>query len=82
MASITIRNLDVELKARLCLRAAFYGRSLEEEARNILRFALMNREPAGPGSLVSSIRVRFTRVGGVELPLVPREPMREPAFEP
>ena len=37
MASITIRNLDDDLKQRLRVRAAEHGRSMEEEAREILR---------------------------------------------
>src|SRR5262249_1577874 len=39
MASITIRQLDEGLKRRLRLRAARNGRSMEDEARNILRDA-------------------------------------------
>ncbi|HEY1363967.1 MAG TPA: bifunctional phosphopantothenoylcysteine decarboxylase/phosphopantothenate--cysteine ligase CoaBC [Xanthobacteraceae bacterium] len=39
MASITIRQLDEELKKRLRLRAARSGRSMEDEARTILRNA-------------------------------------------
>ena len=37
MASITIRNLDDEIKTRLRMRAAEHGHSMEEEARTILR---------------------------------------------
>ena len=39
MASITIRQLDDDLKKRLRLRAARNGRSMEDEARTILRKA-------------------------------------------
>ena len=39
MASITIRQLDDDLKKRLRLRAARNGRSMEDEARTILRNA-------------------------------------------
>src|SRR5260370_7244852 len=39
MASITIRQLDETLKRRLRLRAARNGRSMEDEARTILRHA-------------------------------------------
>jgi phosphopantothenoylcysteine decarboxylase/phosphopantothenate--cysteine ligase len=39
MASITIRQLDDDLKRRLRLRAARHGRSMEDEARTILRRA-------------------------------------------
>ena len=37
MASITIRDIDERLKTRLRVRAAHNGRSMEEEARDILR---------------------------------------------
>ncbi len=40
MASITIRNLDDDVKTRLRIRAAGYGRSMEEEVRLILREAV------------------------------------------
>jgi phosphopantothenoylcysteine decarboxylase / phosphopantothenate---cysteine ligase len=39
MASITVRQLDDDLKRRLRLRAARNGRSMEDEARTILRHA-------------------------------------------
>jgi plasmid stability protein len=77
MASITIRNLDEPLKARLRIQAAMHGRSMEDEARDILRTAL-NQEPARPANLATAIRARFARLGGVDLPEVPREPMRAP----
>ena len=77
MASITIRNLDDALKSRLRIQAAVHGRSMEDEARDILRSAL-NREPTRKGSLAASIRARFAPLGGVDLPVITREPMREP----
>ncbi len=77
MASITIRNLDEKTKARLRIRAARHGRSMEEEARTLLRTALTEDSMAG-GSLADVIRARFQRLGGVELRLPAREPMREP----
>lgn len=40
MASITIRNLDEDIKRRLRLCAAGHGWSMEEEARN-LRYSLI-----------------------------------------
>ncbi len=77
MASITIRNLDDSLKSRLRIQAAVHGRSMEDEARDILRSAL-NQEPQGPRNLGSAINALFKPFGGLELPDVPREPMREP----
>ncbi len=77
MASITIRNLDNDLKGRLRVRAARHGRSMEDEARDMLRTALAGeRQP--PRSLAAAIRRRFQSLGGVDLPIAPREAMREP----
>jgi phosphopantothenoylcysteine decarboxylase/phosphopantothenate--cysteine ligase len=45
MASITIRGLDEALKAQLRLRAARNGRSMEDEARNVLRAAVAESPP-------------------------------------
>jgi plasmid stability protein len=45
---MTIRNLDDGLKKRLRIRAAAHGRSMEDEARDILRAALSTGEkPTG-----------------------------------
>ena len=80
MASITIRNLDDEVKRRLRVRAAEHGRSMEEEAREILRQVVGQEKPAH--NLAAAIRARVAPLGGVELELPPREPMRElPAFD-
>jgi plasmid stability protein len=77
MASITIRNLDQRTKNRLRVRAARNGHSMEEEARRILRTALIEKT-AKPGNLYDAIRKRIDPIGGVELELPPRGPMREP----
>ena len=76
MASITIRNLDDDVKTRLRVRAAGHGRSMEEEARLILRDAV-GRNP-GSSNLAASIRARIAPLGGVDLELPPRKPAREP----
>jgi len=79
MATMTIRNLDDDVKARLRMRAARHGRSMEEEARSILRAALTTGEQASTGAaLVRAIRARAARLGGIDLELPEREAMREP----
>ncbi len=77
MASITIRKLDEQTKARLRVRAAHRKRSMEDEARNILRAALAD-DSASASNHAEAIRLRFRPLGGVELSLPAREPMREP----
>ena len=76
MASITIRNLDDDVKTRLRVRAASHGRSMEEEARLILREAV-GRKPSSR-NLASIIRAHFGPSRGVDLELPSREPTREP----
>ena len=77
MASMTIRGIDDHLKARLRLRAAHHGHSMEEEAREILRTALSTRRSPN-GSLVECIRARIEPLGGIELEIALREPIPEP----
>lgn len=77
MATLTIRQLDDKLKKRLRVRAAHNGRSMEEEAREILKGALAGRK-APEKNLGQIIHERFARLGGVELELPKREPIREP----
>jgi plasmid stability protein len=79
--SLNIRQLDPALKEQLRIRAAHNGRSMEAEARAILREVLMVQQSARPASgaeLVASIRRRFAPLGGVDLELPPRGPGREP----
>jgi plasmid stability protein len=76
MASITIRNLNDDVKTRLRVRAADNGRSMEEEARLILREAV-GRKPSSR-NLASIIRSYFGPANGVDLELPPRELAREP----
>ena len=76
MASITIRNLNDDVKTRLRVRAAEHHRSMEEEARLILRDAV-GRKPSSR-NFASVIRSHFGPDNGVDLELPPREPGREP----
>jgi plasmid stability protein len=71
VATITIRNLDDSIKARLRVRAASHARSMEEEARAILREALQGGA-AGRG-LGTLIHRRFMAAGGAELHLPERK---------
>jgi plasmid stability protein len=77
MAAILIRNLDDRTKNRLRLRAAKHNRSMEDEARSILRDALGN-ETNESANLAKTIQARFQQLGGVEFALPVREPAREP----
>ena len=77
MPSITIRDLDEGTREQLRARAARHRRSVEEEAKSILRAAVTVDE-AGSTDLASAIRERFRSFGGVELAIPARDAMREP----
>jgi plasmid stability protein len=76
MASMTIRNIDDRLKARLRVQAALHGRSMEDEVRDILSSALSSK-PVQTQNLVESIRARIEPLGGVELEFPVREAIRQ-----
>jgi len=77
VATMTIRNIDDQLKSRLRVRAAMHGCSMEVEAREILRAALCS-EPAQVASLVGAIRARVEPLGGIEIEQPDREAIRDP----
>lgn len=77
MATMTIRNLDDTLKQRLRMRAARHGRSMEDEARDILRTSLSADAPRS-ARLIDAIRAKIEPLGGVELELPPRSTVRAP----
>jgi plasmid stability protein len=77
MASITIRRLDDVVKTKLRLRAASHGRSMEEEAREILKAGLRAKRLPRL-NLAESIRRHVDALGGVELALPPRDAVRRP----
>jgi plasmid stability protein len=76
MASITIRQLEESTKRKLRMRAATHGRSMEQEAREILKSALIQPEEQ-PKDLGKAIRELFAPYGGVELKIPRREPLPE-----
>ena len=77
MGTLTIRNLEDRLKSRLRLRAAARNRSMEEEARQILRAALQEQSVQAQ-DLGSRIRARFAGLGAAQLSIEPRQAVREP----
>jgi antitoxin FitA len=78
MATLVIRNIEDTVHARLKEQAAAHQRSMEEEARQILRQSLAVA-PLGHGlSLGQAMRAIFEPLGGVDLPEIPRQPPRDP----
>ena len=79
MASITIRKLPENTKRRLRIRAARNGRSMEQEARELLEVGLAQTEPKSE-NLGEIIHRRFAALGGVDLKIPPRGPIRDPGI--
>ncbi len=78
MATLVIRKIESSLHAQLKERATAHGRSMEEEARVILRDAVVS-SPAAPGAdWVGAIRALVEPLGGIDLPEIEREPPRDP----
>ncbi|MBD2294499.1 plasmid stability protein [Anabaena sphaerica FACHB-251] len=75
MTNIIIYNLDDEIKSRLQKRAEKNGRSLEEEAREILYMTLTENNENSL-NLATRIEQRFANFGDFELPEIAREPIR------
>jgi plasmid stability protein len=81
MASITIRKLPEHTKRRLRIRAARNGRSMEQEARELLETGL-SRADTEPENLGEAIRRRFAPFGGVDLKIpLRRGKIREIQFK-
>jgi plasmid stability protein len=70
MAVLTIRNIEDSVKERLRVRAATHGRSMEEEARVILRRAVGGVDGAGLWALSRRL---FQGQDGVDLGLPRRD---------
>lgn len=77
MSSITIRNLDDQLKASLRLRAARHGLSMEQEVRNILQSTLAAESSTDDGlDFALRINQRFKGLDAGDLPVPARQPAR------
>jgi plasmid stability protein len=78
MATLVIRNVDAAVHTRLKARAAAHGRSMEEEARVILRQSLVTAPVDAAQTLGQAMRAIFEPLGGLDLPPIPPAPSREP----
>jgi plasmid stability protein len=79
MTTLTIRNVDPELREELRVRAARHGRSMEAELRQILKEALGAEKRRPEPNLAEAIRRRFLPLGGAdEIEPHPRVPVGEP----
>ncbi|MCX7693335.1 FitA-like ribbon-helix-helix domain-containing protein [Tepidimonas taiwanensis] len=76
MSALTVRNLDDAVKARLRVRAARHGVSMEEEVRRILREAVAN-EP-GTATLGQRLKSRFEPAASADFAVPARRAPRTP----
>ena len=76
MSNLTIRNLDDSIKSGLRLLANSHGRSMEEEALQILKQAVQSS--VSKKGLGSRIHSRFAAIGGVEITLPQRTTSHKP----
>lgn len=79
MATLSIRKLDNSIKCRLRIQAANHGVSMEEEARCILRSALLSEEV--PNRLGTEIHQHFVQAGGINEDIVPPRSMPRPSLD-
>jgi plasmid stability protein len=74
MATLTVRNLQDDVKRRLKIAAAERGLSMEEHVRQLLHRSLEPRL-VGQSNLYAGIRELFADMGDVELDIPPRTDM-------
>ncbi|WP_018334951.1 FitA-like ribbon-helix-helix domain-containing protein [Actinomycetospora chiangmaiensis] len=66
MATITVRDLDEEVRSRLRVRAAENGRSMEAEVRAILEAAVRPSRPERRRAGLQKARALAAEVGGLD----------------
>ena len=81
MGSVTVRNVEDDVKKRLRMKAARHGVSMEEHLRRLIHKDAYEDDASGanrPGNFYDAIRALVDEHGGFDLELPPRGPMREP----
>ena len=73
MVALTIRNIDPELKRQIKKLAAAHDRSMEAEAHELLKRAIMTSKPQK--NIGRAIREAALSVGGFDLDIPPRTEM-------
>jgi plasmid stability protein len=79
VASLTIRNIPEDAKQRFRQRAAAHGRSMEDEARQLILKSVAGND-APPRKGIFEMLYEASRPG-FELPIPPRSPARIPTFD-
>jgi plasmid stability protein len=82
MATLTIRQIDDDIKAKLRVRAAKHGRSMEAEVRDILAEAVAGEDSNDEQDLASVMHDLFAGLGWDGSTLPSREvPVRYVDFD-
>jgi plasmid stability protein len=78
LATLVIRDVEASLRARLKAVAVAHGRSMEEEARHVLRRALLATAKPDTVGFGDAMRALFEPLRGLELQEIERDPPRDP----
>lgn len=82
MAQLVVRKIESAVKARLQRRARRHGRSMEEEVRDILRYAV-NEDDVPASGLGTEISGLFTKAGlDSDIPELRGHEIKPASFEP
>jgi plasmid stability protein len=71
MATLTIRNLDDDIRDFLRQQAASHGRSMEAEVRDIL-VHVVKRSQTKPGEVFRRIHAHFATIDGADELKIPK----------
>lgn len=78
MPTLTIRNIDPEVRDQIRMYAAKRGHSMEAEVRNILSL-FVRQHQSSPKEIATQIHKRFAQIGGAdEIDLPKRAKAPEP----
>lgn len=83
MPTVTIRNLDPQVKEALQKRAVAHGRSMEAEMRDVLSRSIAEHadtEPQQTAGLGTRIHAMFVELDGFEVPERPADEARAADF--
>jgi plasmid stability protein len=82
MAQLVVRNLEERVKERLRRRARQNGRSMEEEARDILRNALVAKKAPSEEGAGTQLAKVFAGIGiDFDIPEIRGQEVRPAKFE-
>jgi plasmid stability protein len=83
MATLTLKNLDEDVRQKLLVMAHTHGRTVEQEAQEILRAAVTEPEANAVDELGTRIASRFEGIGlEAEIRELRGQTITPPTFDP